>query len=162
MADENNESGFVDRMADKPEPLHEESSADSAAAPGTAADGKGDGGGTLSSTVATPNPELAALKEQIEKVEKRAFEAEQRATYFQGQVAAREPQKPTEPEVPKPFVFDKKTWQERLENDGPQAIYDLANEIADDKIRRNRAEIETNVDGKLTQRQREDNLKTAF
>src|SRR5208282_6902725 len=120
MADENNESGFVDRMADKPEPLHEESSADSAAAPGTAADGTGAGGGAPP-TVATPNPELAALKEQIEKVEKRAFEAEQRATYFQGQVAAREPEKPAAPEAPKPFVFDKAQWQAKFENDGIQA-----------------------------------------
>ena len=160
------EEGFVERMQESKDPfapLHEEpGAADGGNAPAAAADdGKGDGGGNK--PAATPNPEMDAIKERLTKAEERAFQAEQRATYFQGQVAReREPVKEDKPEAPKPFVFDKKVWQEKFETDGIQAAFELANEIADDKIRRRAAEIETNVDGKLGQRDRTEQMRTAF
>lgn len=154
---------FVDEMNNSPDPLSDLRVDGAAAAePSTAAEGKGAEPAASPPAAPAPNPELAELRSSIERIERRAFEAEQRAAYFAGEAARGKPAPtPTEPEV-KPFQFDRDAFATDMEKDPASAIYHLVNRMQESGINLARKDIERQVDGRLGERERTEQLQTSF
>jgi hypothetical protein len=111
-----------------------------------------------------PDPRFASLEERLGKLDEELAVAKQHNTYLQGVVnTLQSGQKPSETkDEPKPFVFNKDQFASDLEKDPAGAIMSLVQLLTSHQGETLRGELRKDVDGKLTLKERQTSLQSAY
>ncbi len=164
MPDDNAPS-FVDSLLEPNDPLDQvRSGADESGGIAPAGPDKGEGadGSKIPPATVTPDPEIGKLREDFDKVKDELFTTKQQIAYWQGEASrARQPETKVD-DAPKPFVFNRDDFNAAMEKDPGQAIFDLVKNYNDSSSAIAQRNIESNVNGRLTQNQRAQQVQQQF
>lgn len=91
-------------------------------------------------------------KSDFEKLQNELLEARQEQQFLRGYLSKRDEKKPEAPAAPVKPTFDYEQIRQDIEARGPQALEDFVDKIVAHRLEVAKRDVETNVDGKLGQR----------